>query len=241
MLVTEKKRSDVDHLVERVSRGEVTVITGGSGASSELYRGLTMHMNKEGIQNNEELRNKEDVLNSFAKESSLKGSFSFVMEEKSPKVEGKFVHINIEGQQETGIRVHHPGTDVVQTWETRKGKSRQLDTQIHRVTNDSFGSANSAVFGSLNNGSSSSSIDDNRKSKNPMNTVRWGLWMIVSVFNRSPKSEDHSGNIGEVFQSPHANLKTVNTKEIGMKFIVEDSLSGPITVKVSFDSEKSGP
>ncbi|TXG66636.1 hypothetical protein EZV62_007911 [Acer yangbiense] len=183
--------------------------------------------NKEGVQNNEELRNKEDVLNSFAKESSLKGSFSSVTEEKSPKVVDNFEPINIEGQQETGIWVHHPGSDVVQTWEPRKGKTR---TQIHRVTNDSFGSPNSAAAGSLNNGSSSSS-DDNHESKKPMNAVRRGLRMIGSVFNRSPKSEDHSGSIGEVFQSPHANLKAVNTKEIGMKFIVEDSLSGPITVK----------
>ncbi|KAK3198508.1 hypothetical protein Dsin_021923 [Dipteronia sinensis] len=202
--------------------------------------------NKEGIQNNEEPRNKEDVLNSFTKESSLKGSFSSVTEEKSPKVADNFEPINIEGQQETGIWVHHPGSDVVQTWEPRKGKSRRLDTQIHRVTNDSFGSANSAVAGSLNNGSSSSS-DDNRESKNPMNTVRRGLRMIGSVFNRSPKSEDHSGSIGAVFQSPHANLKAVNTKEIGMKFIVEDSLSGPITGKdpipkeTSVGSEGSGP
>ncbi|KAK0601339.1 hypothetical protein LWI29_023290 [Acer saccharum] len=183
--------------------------------------------NKEGVQNNEELSNKEDVLNSFAKESSLKGSFSSVTEEKSPKLADNFEPINIEGQQDTGIWVHHPGSDVVQTWEPRKGKTR---TQIHRVTNDSFGSPNSAAAGSLNNGSSSSS-DDNRESKKPMNAVRRGFRMIGSVFNRSPKSEDHSGSIGEGFQSPHANLKAVNTKEIGVKFIVEDSLSGPITVK----------
>ncbi|KAL5736697.1 hypothetical protein ACOSP7_031148 [Xanthoceras sorbifolium] len=199
---------------------------------------------KEGTQNNEELRNKEDMRNSFVNESAHKGSFSSEMSEMSPKVADNFEPINIEGQQETGIWVHRPGSEVVQIWEPRKGKSRRLDTQIHRVPNDSFGSPNSAASGPLNNGGSSSS-DENHEGKNPMKTVRRGLKKISSVFSRSPKTEDQSGSIGEAVQSPHANLKAVNAKEIGMKFIVEDSLSGPITGKdpkeISVDSEGSGP
>lgn len=42
----------------------------------------------------------------------------------TPKVADIFEPIDIEGQEETGIWVHHPGSEVPQVWEPRKGKSK---------------------------------------------------------------------------------------------------------------------
>ncbi|KAK9269401.1 hypothetical protein L1049_001174 [Liquidambar formosana] len=160
-----------------------------------------------------ETLNKEDLRNSFASETAHKDSFSSVRSEKSSKVADSFEPINIEGQQETGIWVHHPGSEVSQTWEPRKGKSRRLDTQIHSEANDCTCSFNSAASGSYTN--DSSSTDENPEGNKSMNAVRRGLRKISSVFHRSPKTEDQSSSIGESIPSPHANLKAVNTRKIG--------------------------
>lgn len=190
--------------------------------------------------NKEDQSNKEDIRESFANETTDKGSFSSVSSEKSPKAADNFEPINIEGQQETGIWVHQPGSEVAQTWEPRKGKNRRLDTLVRRVPNGSFNSTNSAASGSLNN--DSSSTDDNQEGKN---RIRRGLRKIGSMFQRNSRKEDHAGSIGEAVPSPHVNLRAVNTKDVGVKFIVEDSLSGPIPVKATKDinvsSDGSGP
>ncbi|KAJ4726556.1 C2 domain-containing protein [Melia azedarach] len=195
--------------------------------------------NKEGMQK-EELSNKDDVRNSFAKETANKDSFSSTSSEKSPRVADNFEPIKIEGQQEAGVWVHHPGSEVAHTWEPRKGKSRRLDTEIQRVPNGTYGGTNSAAYGSMNN--DGSSTEDNNEGKNP---IKRGLRKIGSVFHRSPRKEDHSGSIKEDVLSPHANLRAVNKKEVGVKLIVEDSLSGPISAKAMKDlnisSEGSGP
>ncbi|KAH9723635.1 calcium-dependent lipid-binding (CaLB domain) family protein [Citrus sinensis] len=197
-------------------------------------------LNKEGMGNKEDQSNKKDIQESFANETTDKGSFSSVSSEKSPKVVDNFEPINIEGQQETGIWVHQPGSEVAQTWEPRKGKNRRLDTLVRRVPNGSFNSTNSAASGSLNN--DSSSTDDNQEGKN---SIRRGLRKIGSMFQRNSRKEDHAGSIGEAVPSPRVNLRAVNTKDVGVKFIVEDSLSGSIPVKATKDinvsSDESGP
>ncbi|CAF2078887.1 unnamed protein product [Brassica oleracea var. botrytis] len=55
-------------------------------------------------------------------------------EAKSPRVRDNLEPINIEGQEETGIWVHQPGTEVSQIGEPRKGKSRCVDNNIRGVT-----------------------------------------------------------------------------------------------------------
>lgn len=198
-------------------------------------------LNKEGVQDEEELRSKEEVHNSFA-DGTHGGSFSSVTSDKSPKMADNFEPINIEGQEECGIWVHHPGSEVAQTWEPRKGKSRRIDTQIHRVHNDSSYSTNSAASGSLNN--DSSSTDENFEGKNPINSVRRGLRKIGSMFQRSPKRGDHSGSISEPVSSPQANLKAANSRDIGVKFIVEDlpgPISGSVPKEVCINSDGSTP
>ncbi|XP_020867213.1 C2 domain-containing protein At1g53590 [Arabidopsis lyrata subsp. lyrata] len=166
----------------------------------------------------------EDIQTSFASDTTNLGSFS---SDKAPSVVDNFEPITIDGQEETGIWVQKPGAEVSQIWEPRKGKSRRLDSQIQRNPND----------GSLNSGSSST--DDNQEgSKNPMKSVGRGLRKIGSVFHRHGKKEEFLiGSIEEEqSQSPRINLKAVNQKDVGLNFIVDDNLSGPLSGK-SLDCE----
>lgn len=147
----------------------------------------------------------EEPKNSFeANETTDNSSFSPVPPEKSEKLADNYEPIDIKGQQETGVWVHHPGSEVSQRWEPRKGKSRRLDTEIHGEPNDSVGSGNSTVSGSLNN--DSSSPDNNHEEKHRMRLVRKGLHKIGSVFHRSP--------VGEELLSPHDNISSFQTGKV---------------------------
>ncbi|AEE75544.1 Calcium-dependent lipid-binding (CaLB domain) family protein [Arabidopsis thaliana] len=181
---------------------------------------------------------KEDMWASFASDVTNKGSFSSVVSDKSPRVPDNMEPINIEGQEETGIWVHQPGTEVSQIWEPRKGKSRCLDNKIQCA-----GSVRSTASTSPNN--ESSSTDKNQEGKSEMKSVGWGLKKIGLVFHKNGKKEEchHTGSIEEDIRSPRINLKALNQKDVGVKFIVEDRLSGPLTGRSpkgeSFDSEDS--
>ncbi|KAJ7981942.1 C2 domain containing protein [Quillaja saponaria] len=176
----------------------------------------------------QEVLKMEDKTNSFANGTTNKDSFSSLTSGKSPRVPDNFEPINIEGQKETGIWVHQPGSEISQTWEPRKGKSRRIDTEIRGEPNDSFGSQNSTVSGSLNN--DDSITDANTGSK--MKSVRRGLRKISSVFHRNSKKEDQSGSFGlairspQAVPSPHPNIRAVNDKEIGVKFVMEEIVPG---------------
>ncbi|XVF18402.1 hypothetical protein REPUB_Repub11eG0018500 [Reevesia pubescens] len=184
-----------------------------------------------------EALNKEDIQNSFATKAADKVSFSPISSKKSRNLPEHFEPINVDGQEETGIWIHQPGSEVSQTWEPRKGKARSIETQIHRVPNDSFGSTISAASGSPT--SDCSSAEENPDAKKRVNRFKRGLRKIGSVFQRSPKSEGHSGSLGEVVQSPHANIRAVNDKEILVKFVVDENLSGPSFDKVSNEGSLS--
>ncbi|XP_021669401.2 C2 domain-containing protein At1g53590 isoform X2 [Hevea brasiliensis] len=177
-----------------------------------------------------ETLSKGEMRDSFVSETANKASFSSsATSDKSSRVLDNFEPINIEGQQETGIWVHQPGSEVSQTWEPRKGKSKRLDNQVDGVPGDSFGRTHSTTSGPLNN--ESSSADENTEGKSPMNKVRQGLHKISSVFHRGTKNEESLGSNEETVPSPYANIKAVNQKEIGVNFIVEDSLPKPTVVK----------
>ncbi|GMJ05363.1 hypothetical protein like AT1G53590 [Hibiscus trionum] len=170
-----------------------------------------------------EALNKEDIQISFAAKDADNGSFSPMSSKKSATLPDHLEPIDVEGQEETGIWVHHPGSEVSQTWEPRKGKDRSLETQIHRLPNGSFGNTISAASGSIKSDDNSS--EENPNSKNRANIVKQGLRKIGSVFQRSPKSEGYSGSLGEVVPSPHENLRAVNDKDVLVKFVVDDNLS----------------
>ncbi|KAK7272636.1 hypothetical protein RJT34_29357 [Clitoria ternatea] len=194
------------------------------------------------IKCDQETLDSEERNKSFSNETTNKSSFSAVTTEKSQKFADNYEPIDIEGQSETGIWVHHPGSEVFQSWEPRKGKSRRLDTEIHGESNDLAGSCNSTVSGSLNNDSSSS---DNPEEKHRMKSIKRGLHKIGAVFHRSKRRDDMSGSIGEEFPSPHDNIRSVNTKGmIGVQFVMDDNISGFPTGRVQGEggsTEGSGP
>ncbi|KAG2679764.1 hypothetical protein I3760_11G065600 [Carya illinoinensis] len=185
----------------------------------------------------EETLNMEDKRNSFTGENALKASFSSLSSEKSPRMRDNFEPINIEGQADTGIWVHHPGSEVSQTWEPRKGKSRIIDTEIHGEPNGSMNGSNAAASGSPNN--DTSSTDENPDDKNPMKSVQRGLKKIGSVFHRGPRKEDQTGSSMEPVESPYVNLRGVNEKEIGVKLVVEDNNCGPASDKNPMEDNAS--
>lgn len=165
----------------------------------------------------------EDKRNSFGSETPIEDSFSTVTSDKFPRMADTFEPIDIEGQKETGIWVHHPGSDVAQTWEPRKGKNRRIDTEIRSETNGSVNNSNAVASGSLNNDSSSD--DENCDDKHRMKSVRRGLRKIGSVFHRNPRTGDQLGSFVEPIPSPHANIRAVN--ETGVKIVVDNNLCGP--------------
>ena len=185
----------------------------------------------------------EERKDSFANETTNKNSFSPVSSEKSPKVEDNYEPIDIEGQKETGIWVHHPGSEVSQTWEPRKGKSRRLDTEIHGEHNGSSGNCKPPASEPLND--DSSSPDDNSERKHGVkSSVKRGLHKIGSVLHRSGKKEDQFGSPIEDVPSPHANIRSVNAKGVGLRFVMEDSVAGFPTGEVQVEggsTEGSGP
>ncbi|KAL2331237.1 hypothetical protein Fmac_018818 [Flemingia macrophylla] len=174
----------------------------------------------------------EEQKNSFENETTTdNNSFSSVTTEKSQKLADNYEPIDIKGQKETGIWVHHPGSEVCQKWEPRKGKNRRLDTEIPGEPNDLVGSGNSTVSGSLNG--DSSSPDNNPEGKHRMRAVRKSLHKIGSVFNRGRRREELSGSVGEEFPSPRDNIRSVGAKGmIGVNFVVDDNISGSPTGKV---------
>ncbi|PQP95703.1 hypothetical protein Pyn_12996 [Prunus yedoensis var. nudiflora] len=146
----------------------------------------------------------EDKRNSFANETANKSSFSSVSSKKSPRVANHFEPIDIEGQKETGIWVHHPGSEVSQTWEARKGKSRRLNTQIHGEANGTDGRSSVASGIQVNDGNSTDEIPEDRR---PMASFGRGLHKI---FHRNSKKEDNSSSFTEGVQTPHVNLRAIN-------------------------------
>ncbi|CAN4104321.1 unnamed protein product [Withania somnifera] len=144
--------------------------------------------------------------------------------DQSSNTADKFEPINIDGQRETGIWVHHPGSEVAQVWEPRKGKSR-VDGEVLSTNRNSKRSFKSTSGGSSHyNESRFDESVDGSKADSP-SRIRKGLHKISSLFQRSSKEEDKSGNLGEPDSSLHANLREVNAKGIGVKIIVDDSIS----------------
>ncbi|CAN1301503.1 C2 domain-containing protein At1g53590 [Linum perenne] len=195
-----------------------------------LHLALTVHEVKEVLsliyQEGEDL-NKQDVHESFANDTVNRSSFSSMTSEVSEKVADNFEPINIEGQQETRVWIHHPGAEVSQTWEPRKGKTRQVEyTRNGKALGDSFGSSISSGVQC----NDSSSTDEATEGIKPGNRLRRGLRKITEALRKIPKDDSNPGSYEEAVHSPCANIRAVvnNQKEGGVKFVVEDSLSGRI-------------
>lgn len=157
-----------------------------------------------------------------------KGSSSSVISGKSPKVADKFEPVDIDGQPETGIWIHHPGSEVLQVWEPRKGRSRQLDGyrlngQAQGECGDSVGSFKSSGH---NDGSGSDESSDSNKSQSK-HRVRRGLKKISSVFRKSPRGEDKSVSLGDTEPSIPDNVRALNAKGVGVKLVIDDAIVPP--------------
>uniref|UniRef100_A0A0V0IUY0 Putative C2 domain-containing protein-like n=1 Tax=Solanum chacoense TaxID=4108 RepID=A0A0V0IUY0_SOLCH len=163
--------------------------------------------------------NKQDS-NSDEMDTAEGGSLPTEMDKQSSKVADTYEPINIEGQKETGMWVHHPGSEVPQVWEPRKGKSRVVDGEVLGSDTDSMGGS----FKLRGGGSTRGDDSDEGSGSKKMNLINRGINKIGSIFHKSQKSEDRSGNLGDPVPSPQANLKAVSAKETRVNLIMNDSV-----------------
>ncbi|CAN4097001.1 unnamed protein product [Withania somnifera] len=185
----------------------ITVVEGSEKGIEQSY--------KQPDQDNEQVSNDDEM------DTAEGGSLSTELEKQSSKVADEYEPINIEGQQETGMWVHHPGSEVPQVWESRKGKSRVIDGEV-------LGSNADSTTGSFRSGAGGSFREDESEESNgskKLNLISRGMHKIGSIFHKSQRSEDKSGDLGEPVSSPNVNLKAVNAKEIKVNLIMDDSVA----------------
>ncbi|KAD6794462.1 hypothetical protein E3N88_05377 [Mikania micrantha] len=153
---------------------------------------------------------------------------SLKLPEKSKKLAADHLEpIDVKGQRETGIWVHHPGDDVAQVWEPRKGKNRLRNSESVTGSIQSELSPNDLS-------SSDESLEENKpKSRN---MVKKGFHKVGSLFHRSPKPEnDKSINKSRSFKKQEdedcdsllKNVRPVNEKGVSVKLVMEDNLLSP--------------
>lgn len=187
---------------------------------------------EDGHQPNGEQSTKETKRDSFATDATNKDSFSSVSSEKSSKVVDKFEPIDVDGQKDTALWIQQPGSEVLQTWEPRKGKSRRVDTEIQREPNDASGCISPNTDISVSNGDGI--INENVDDKQSSNPIQRGLRKIGSLFHRNSKVEHQNSMSREILPSPHANLRSINSKKKAVKVIVEqDAIARPASARAT--------
>lgn len=142
--------------------------------------------------------------------------------EESHNMVDEFEPINIEGQEKTGIWVHHPGKDVSQSWEPRKGRARRPETKLQCENIEGSDSPKSAESGS--HLSDTKSCDDNRKKVHRLSTIKRGMHKIGSLFHSNSRN-DNSRRDADEFSSPtpRPNLRSVGEKERAVRIVYDDS------------------
>lgn len=127
-------------------------------------------------------------------------------------------HINIDGQEQPGgLYVHRPGTGVPRTWESRKGRARNPDTQIHQE------------------------VDKQKEVPTPKGSGQGGLFNVGSFFrwnsrkgssrnlDASPPATPGSQSVTELDpklpQTPRPNLKELGEKRTSIKIVVDEEAS----------------
>ncbi|XP_042030713.1 C2 domain-containing protein At1g53590-like isoform X1 [Salvia splendens] len=171
---------------------------------------------------------------SLADDSSQRVSF--------PKAGDKFDPIDVEGQSETGIWIHHPGREVTQVWEARKPKN----SKRHEISRQVQVEGGDSVGGRTSGQNESSSTDENSDSNKPQsgNPVKRGLRKIGSVFRRSPREADKATSPRESELSPKDNFNTKassNIKKGGVKLIIDDSVLSPPSKTPKGDEKDAQP
>ncbi|KAI3969675.1 hypothetical protein MKX01_020236 [Papaver californicum] len=165
-------------------------------------------------------KKESSAIDAISREDAKKGaSFPNAPSGDVSKRADEFEPINIEGQEETGIWVYHPGSDVPQAWKPRKGKSRHSDIAIHKEDNcssNSLGSENSYDISS----------DDSKEGhrRKPFGAIRRSLRKIGSAFHRSFKKED-SHVLGEAASPRSFNPDKVKEKGTGARSRMDGHVS----------------
>ncbi|KAL4580485.1 hypothetical protein LXL04_016680 [Taraxacum kok-saghyz] len=131
-----------------------------------------------------------------------------------PPLADDFEPIDVEGQRQTGIWVHHPGSEVPQIWEPRKGKNRVKSGS--NLDDVSF---------------SDDSLEGNKS--NARNRVKRGLSKIGSVLNRtlkpdgdktrSFKKRENYENWESQSPSPRQNVRAMNENGVTVNLIMEEN------------------
>lgn len=165
--------------------------------------------------------------NSIPSEMAQPAAISTESQERSQKVADTFEAVDVQGQKDTGIWVHHPGSEISQAWEPRKGKSRHTDTEILPLE-----TPRSSKEPSLHTDSSSSD-----ESKDGHRTKRGNIFQrgIQKLFHSHSHSHSHkhsknedSSNSSANAPSPHSNVKPRHLKRVGVKLVMGDGISEPL-------------
>uniref|UniRef100_A0A1D1YGC2 C2 domain-containing protein At1g53590 n=2 Tax=Anthurium amnicola TaxID=1678845 RepID=A0A1D1YGC2_9ARAE len=143
------------------------------------------------------------------------------------KAAGEYEPINIEGQDTTGIWVHHPGSDVSQRWQPRKGRERHPDAELLREDNDCTDSRRSVVSGSQHSDSSSNDGNPDGHKVHSFGTIRKGVKKVGSLFHRSPRSESPNDSV-DPLPTLRPNLRGMGERSVSVKLVLDENVSGDI-------------
>ncbi|XP_031499979.1 C2 domain-containing protein At1g53590-like isoform X4 [Nymphaea colorata] len=109
-----------------------------------------------------------------------------------------------------------PGSDVSTTWEPRKGRSRNPETEIPR---EGPGTPDSpACTGSVRNDNSSEEEEILNQNQKPIDSIKRKM---VSLFSRDRKTDD-TKNSKEDLSTPRPNLKAEGEKGNGVVLVLDD-------------------
>uniref|UniRef100_A0A0D9Y5X9 C2 domain-containing protein n=2 Tax=Oryza glumipatula TaxID=40148 RepID=A0A0D9Y5X9_9ORYZ len=122
-------------------------------------------------------------------------------------------HINIDGQEQPGgLYVHRPGTGVPKTWESRKGRARNPDTEIYKEVDKSKdaptpkSSGQGGFFGSFF-----------RKS------LKKGSFRDIDPgIPTTPGPQSATELDPKIPQTPRPNLKEAGEKRTSIKIVVDE-------------------
>lgn len=130
-----------------------------------------------------------------------------------------FEAMNIEGQRETGMWMHQPGSSVAATQEPRKGCTQLSETQL--PGEDDAGSDNSRSLAS-ECGDANNAEKLCRNDIHGLRTIRRGLHKFGDKFRRSPENESPRQDRGEAVPIPRPRPKAVGEKGMAVKLMAED-------------------
>ncbi|XP_072958689.1 C2 domain-containing protein At1g53590-like isoform X1 [Typha angustifolia] len=126
------------------------------------------------------------------------------------KMTDEFERINIKGQDKIGVWIHHPGSCVSQTWESRKGRVQYMKTQADETIDRNENNNDENTYGSK---------------YARLGKVQRRLGKFVSVFHSSTKESPRESSNRHI-PTPRPNLGPVGEKQTSIKLIVDEAIAG---------------